>query len=147
MKFQIPRWCFCPDVDTSHKWELNCFNDSPQSAHGSVVYLKFSQFEKTKTAFVISESRVAPLKKLSLPRLKLMAALLGARLIASIRDYFANAEVYMWTDSKIVLHWIKNNTSRWKTLVQNHVAEIQEKTSPAVWIHSLVARILLKKSP
>ncbi|GBM38557.1 hypothetical protein AVEN_110218-1 [Araneus ventricosus] len=62
-----------------------------------------------------------------------MAALLGARLIASIREHFA--KVYMWTDSKIVLHWIKNNPPRWKTLVQNRVTEIQEKTPPEVWNH------------
>nr|GBM70276.1 hypothetical protein AVEN_62568-1 [Araneus ventricosus] len=134
-KIQIPRWYFCTDVETSHEWELHCFNDSSQSAYGSVVYLKFSYLDETKTAFVISKSRVAPLKKLSLPRLELMAALLGARLIASIREHFANAKVYMWTDSKIVLHWIKNNPRRWKTFVQNRVAEIQEKTPPEVWNH------------
>ncbi|GBM90629.1 hypothetical protein AVEN_192447-1 [Araneus ventricosus] len=60
-----------------------------------------------------------------------MAALLGARLIESIREHFA--KVYMWTDLKIVLHWIKNNNRRWKTFVQNRVVEIQEKTSPEVW--------------
>ncbi|GBM83340.1 hypothetical protein AVEN_93617-1 [Araneus ventricosus] len=111
-KVQIPRWYFYTDAETSHEWELHCFNDSSQSVYGSVVYLKFSHLDETKTAFVISKSRVAPLKKLSLPRLELMAALLGARLIASIREHFANAKVYMWTDSKIVLHWIKNNPRR-----------------------------------
>ncbi|GBO21987.1 hypothetical protein AVEN_8472-1, partial [Araneus ventricosus] len=134
-KIQIPRWYFCTDAETSHEWKLHCFNDSSQSAYGSVVYLEFSHLGETKTAFVISKSRVAPLKKLSLPGLELMAALLGARLIASIREHFANAKVYMWTDSKIVLHWIKNNPRRWKTFVQNRVAEIQEKTPPEVWNH------------
>ncbi|GBM55775.1 hypothetical protein AVEN_190357-1 [Araneus ventricosus] len=123
-KIQIPRWYFCTDVETSHGWELHCFNDSSQSAYGSVVYLKFSHSDETKTTFVISKSRAAPLKKLSLPRLELMAALLGARLIESIREHFANAKVYMWTDSKIGLHWIKNNPRRWKTFVQNRVVEI-----------------------
>ncbi|GBN92650.1 hypothetical protein AVEN_206441-1 [Araneus ventricosus] len=117
-----------------------CFNDSSQSAYGSVVYLKFSHLDETKTAFVISKSRVAPLKKLSLPRLELMAALLGARLIASIREHFAKFN--MWTDSKIVIHWIKNNPRRWKTLVQNRVAEIQEKTPPEVYTHVHKLRIM-----
>ncbi|GBM10189.1 hypothetical protein AVEN_258785-1 [Araneus ventricosus] len=64
-----------------------------------------------------------------------MAALSGARLIASIQEHFANAKVYMRTDSKIALHWIKNNPCRWKTFVQNRVAEIEEKTSLEVWDH------------
>ncbi|GBM54292.1 hypothetical protein AVEN_152736-1, partial [Araneus ventricosus] len=60
-KVQIPRWYFCTDVETSHEWELHCFNDSSQSSFGSVVYLKFTHLNETKTAFVISKSRVAPL--------------------------------------------------------------------------------------
>ncbi|GBN04673.1 hypothetical protein AVEN_31096-1 [Araneus ventricosus] len=56
-KVQIPRWYFCTDAETSHEWELHCFNDSSQSAYGSVVYLKFSHLNETKTAFVISKSR------------------------------------------------------------------------------------------
>ncbi|GBM24799.1 hypothetical protein AVEN_245049-1 [Araneus ventricosus] len=61
-KVQKPQRYFCTDVDTSHEWELHCFNDSLQSAYGSVVYLKFSHVDETKTAFIISKSRVAPLK-------------------------------------------------------------------------------------
>ncbi|GBM31433.1 hypothetical protein AVEN_39232-1 [Araneus ventricosus] len=41
----------------------------------------------------------------------------------------------MWTDSKIVLHSIKNNPRKRKTFVQNRVVEIQEKASPEVWNH------------
>ncbi|GBN11016.1 hypothetical protein AVEN_263290-1 [Araneus ventricosus] len=40
----------------------------------------------------------------------------------------------MWTDSKIVLHWIKNNPRIWKTFVQNRVEEIEGKASE-VWNH------------
>ncbi|GBM81485.1 hypothetical protein AVEN_154533-1 [Araneus ventricosus] len=94
-KVQIPRWYFCTDVDASHEWKLYCFNDSSHSAYGSVVYLKFSHLDETKTAFVIFKSSVAPLKKLSLRRLELIAALLIAKLITSIREYFANTKVYM----------------------------------------------------
>ncbi|GBL74676.1 hypothetical protein AVEN_243565-1 [Araneus ventricosus] len=64
-----------------------------------------------------------------------MAALLGAGLIASVREHFANAKIHLWTDSKIVLHCIKKNPRRWKTFVQNLVTEIQEKTSPEVRNH------------
>ncbi|GIY56669.1 reverse transcriptase [Caerostris darwini] len=42
---------------------------------------RFTKDEKVKTAFVTSKSRLAPIKRMTLPRLKLMGAVVGARLI------------------------------------------------------------------
>ena len=46
-----------------------------------------------------------------------------------------NEETYCWTDSQIVLYWIKSIPSKWKTFVANRVSEIQTLTSPKSWFH------------
>ncbi|GFQ66634.1 uncharacterized protein TNCT_186921 [Trichonephila clavata] len=78
--------------------------------------------------------RVAPLKKLTLPRLELLAAVIAARLLCVVQPHFPSAKIYLWTDSLIVLHWIKSS-KRWKQFVNNRVQEIKQKTSPANWYH------------
>lgn len=41
----------------------------------------------------------------------------------------------MWTDSTIVLAWLKSYPSKWKTFVANFVTEILENIDNAHWRH------------
>ena len=43
--------------------------------------------------------------------------------------------VFFWTDSTIVVQYIKNNTHRFKTAVANRVTEIRDTSSPEQWNH------------
>jgi hypothetical protein len=77
------------------------------------------------------------LKKVTLPRLELIAALVGARLL----NYFCKetghdvTEATLWLDSTVALGWIHNDPKRWKTFVGNRVTEIQTYTTPTQWKH------------
>ncbi|XP_035220777.1 uncharacterized protein LOC118193755 [Stegodyphus dumicola] len=115
--------------------QLHCFTDSSQKGYGAVVYLRYNENELTKTSFVMSKARVAPIKRVTLPRLELLGAVIGARLITYIRHSLKNIEmkIYMWTDSEIVLHWVKADPTKWKQFVRNRCLEIQEKTDPDWW--------------
>lgn len=87
---------------------------------------------------ITSKVRVAPLKRVTLPRLELLAALLGARLLKFVMlalELPENTSYSCWTDSKIVEGWIKGESSRWKQFVRNRVIEIQSLTDPACWKH------------
>lgn len=44
-----------------------------------------------------------------------------------------NVRLACWTDSKVVLSWIKGSPSIWKMFVANRVAEIQTLTSSSNW--------------
>ncbi|XP_035232570.1 uncharacterized protein LOC118204346 [Stegodyphus dumicola] len=106
--------------------------ESSQKGYGAVVY---NENELTKTSFVMSKARVAPIKRVTLHRLELLGAVIGARLITYIRHSLKNIEmkIYMWTDSEIVLHWVKADPTKWKQFVRNRCLEIQEKTDPDWW--------------
>ena len=62
----------CTDETTLH-----VFVDASMAAYGAAVYI----CRGNKSALVMSKTRVAPLKGLTLPQLELMAAVIGARLV------------------------------------------------------------------
>ena len=75
-----------------------------------------------------SNSKVAPLKTKSVPRLEVCAAHLLAKLWTRIKLMlkFKIDQVYFWIDSEITLHWVQTHTSSLTTFVSNRGAEIQE---------------------
>ena len=59
---------------------LHTFVDASQDAYGAVVYLKVSyESGSVSSQLVAAKTRVAPLAATSIPRLELMAAILGTK--------------------------------------------------------------------
>lgn len=86
----------------------------------------------------MSRTRVAPKsRKVSIPRLELMGALLGVRLVAKVCKVMEipMAEVFFWSDSVNVLCWIRNDVSRFQSFVAHRVSEIRDTTEPRQWQH------------
>ncbi|GFX76741.1 integrase catalytic domain-containing protein [Trichonephila clavipes] len=107
-------------------------------AYGAAAFLRVKHKDRVSVDLVTSKSRVAPLKRLSLPRLELMGALLAARLakeVKKILDQKCSTRAFFWTDSQVTLHWIKGPSHRWKPFVANRVREIQSLTDPNSWFH------------
>lgn len=126
----IPNYCYI---------ELYVFADASESAYGASIYIRSCNKSKIyKSRLLTAKSRVAPIKQLSLPRLALCAALLAAQLtqkcIESIEINFDR--VYYWSDSTIVLCWLKGEPIQWKTFVGNRVSEIQILTNIDSWHHA-----------
>ena len=134
--------CYFPEVwdEISGQVSLHAFCDASERGYGCVVYLRApgSDGSPHTCRLVISRAKIAPIKRISLPRLELMGALLGARLLEFVRSALFlgdGVKMYAYTDSRVVLHWIKGNASQWKTFVANRVAEIQQIISPKSWHH------------
>lgn len=83
---------------------------------------------------VTSKTRVAPLKRQTIPRLELLGALILARLINSLDLTEGNVKTFYWTDSTTALCWIRNEKP-WKQYVQHRVDEIRRLTSKNDWRH------------
>ncbi|XP_044763286.1 uncharacterized protein LOC123320150 [Coccinella septempunctata] len=74
---------------------------------------------------------------MTLPKLELCAALLLAKLLSIVIKSYEGSlkvdEVFAWSDSTVVLHWIRSSPYRWKSFVSNRTAQIQELVPPDRW--------------
>lgn len=135
-EFKFPR---CVINDHNYKLiELHGFSDASEVAYGASLYVRIiNKKDEYSTSLLCSKSRVAPLKAQSVPRLELCAALLLSelmhRVINNINIKF-NA-TYYWTDSTIVLHWIRSSSRKFKTFEANRISQIQELSDTDHWNH------------
>lgn len=123
--------------DTVH-CELHGFSDASTAAYVAAVYMRLLSRSGGVTAMLlIGKSKVAPVKSLSVPRLELAAAVLLTKLMEFVRTSLNLTTVpcYCWTDSTIVLAWVSQHPSKWKTFVSNWVSEIQSRIPSASWRH------------
>ncbi|XP_053372954.1 uncharacterized protein LOC123560639 [Mercenaria mercenaria] len=135
--YKFQRYYFSPNdisdtADDIHNVDvhttLHVFADASLRAYGAVAYL----CRGNQSAFVMSKTRVAPLKELTLPKLELMAAVIAARLANHILQSITTESVHLWSDSQIVLHWL-DTSKQLKRFVQNRVCEIHELTDNRKW--------------
>ncbi|UYV83840.1 hypothetical protein LAZ67_X000363 [Cordylochernes scorpioides] len=83
-----------------------------------------------------SKARVAPLKKLTIPKLEIQGCVLGTRLAVLLRSELRLPKVgreVFWSNSKTVLAWIRSEAGRYKEFVANRVGEIQEALKGTDW--------------
>ena len=134
-RISVPR---CIQPFRPVQMELNHFSDASEVAYGVVSYLRvIAKDGRIECTIVMAKSRLAPLKRLTLPRLELQAATLAARQNALLRKELGldlRPPTY-WTDSTTVLQYISNTTARYHTFVANRVAEIQNATNVEEWRH------------
>lgn len=118
--------------------QLHGFSDASEKAYGACIYLRIiNECDEVKIQLLCAKSRVAPLKKQTIPRLELCGAVLLSNLMQSVKHAIKMHidQIFYWTDSTIVLHWINTESSRLKTFVANRISEIQMHTVRSNWRH------------
>ena len=132
-RLRVPR---CLQLKEATSVTLQVFVDASQDAYGAVVYMR-SQGVKGNVllSFVASKTRVAPLQSISIPRLELMAAVLGKRLALSIAEVLDIDKEFItfWTDSTSVIWWVRGHSRQYKPFITNRIGEIQASTNTDKW--------------
>ncbi|GBM20246.1 hypothetical protein AVEN_216664-1 [Araneus ventricosus] len=107
-------------------------------AYGAVIYVKsINSYGGSEVKLLISKSRVAPLKFVTIPRLELCAAVLLSKLMRRVLRALKLevSKTYFWTDSTIVLSWLEKECKDLKTFVANRISIIRTLTVAEQWNH------------
>ncbi|XP_076660452.1 uncharacterized protein LOC143363803 [Halictus rubicundus] len=123
---RIPRWLGVDDTAATR--QLHAFVDASEKAYAAAVYVRIEDSHGVARAHLVAaKTKVAPLKTVSLPRLELCAATLGARLLVHIRQEIQVPidAVHLWSDSTVALAWLQGEPTRWRTYIANRVSEVQ----------------------
>ena len=100
------------------------FSDTSEDKYGQVSDLRLVNSQGViRCVLLIEKARVSPLKYVSIPRLKLVAATLSVKIALLLREEL-DIEItkeYFWTDSKVALGYISNSSKRFKIFVANRV--------------------------
>ena len=135
-QFTIKRRYFDCKRDEVYKFQLHIFSDSSEKAYGAVIYLRSESCYKVYVQQVFAKTHVAPIKKQTIPRLELMAAVLASKQYAKIIPIFSELfdieRVIFWCDSKIVLHWVLRRNSG-EVFIKRRVDIIKEATEDVEW--------------
>jgi hypothetical protein len=134
---KVPR-CISHKLASAHTVELHMFSDASEIGYGAVGYLRLGWTDSTNSCgFLFGKSRVTPKGMASIPRLELVAAVLSVKLMRMIQEELKLRidRTLLWTDSTIVLQYIRNTSSRFATFVANRLRVIHESCSPSQWRH------------
>lgn len=131
---EIPRHVIC---DSFVRIELHTFSDASMKGYSACVYVRsITEGGDVTVRLLLAKGRVSPLKKkLTMPRLELCGALLGAQLAKKAQESLRlniNSQ-HFWSDSTIVLGWIKTSKKNLKQFVYNRVNEITQYSQPCLW--------------
>nr|XP_027213849.1 uncharacterized protein LOC113806899 [Penaeus vannamei] len=134
--FKVPRSFIPMSFGTVRSCQLHHFADASQVGYGIASYLRLeSATGEVYCTLVMGRSRVAPLKRMTIPRLELTAATVAARMDQKLRselDLRLEKSVF-WTDSTSVLKYLFNEKARYQTFVANRVNLIRELSPIEAW--------------
>lgn len=138
-QIKIPRFAFKSLPESS--LQLHVFCDASCLAYAGVAFIRIEDVTGVHIQLLMAKSRVAPLekkkpKKVTIPRLELLACVIGARLSFLVRESldFQEVPIHFWSDSTTCLAWI-NRDEDWGTFVGNRVREVVKLTDKNQWRH------------
>ncbi|KAI2663492.1 Acid-sensing ion channel 5 [Labeo rohita] len=133
---QIPRPYTSFSTAGALRRELYVFADASVKAIGAVAYIKVtSHQDQTEIGFVFGKAKLAPQPDLTIPRLELCAAVLAieiAEMVVAEMDTTFDSITY-YTDSKVVLGYIQNQSRRFYVFVHNRIQRIRQSPCSGLW--------------
>lgn len=129
--------CYLESLDNYNNTntQLHLFVDASENGYAAVAYLRVVRGNSIVCSLVGSKTRVAPLRTTSIPRLELMAALIGTRFanfIIKNHTIRIDSKIF-WSDSKTVISWLKHANKKYHQFVALRIGEILESTELEEW--------------
>jgi len=116
--------------------ELCVFSDASVKAISAVAYLRVTDHDgHTEVGFIFGKAKLAPQPELTIPRLELCGAVLATEIAEVILEEIdlRPDSIRFFTDSKVVLGYIHNQSKRFYVFVNNRVQRIRQSTQPEQW--------------
>ena len=111
---EVPRCFKLIGMNGLKKIELHHFSDASTEGYGQCSYLRLvDTSDEVNCSLVMGKARVTPLKRITIPRLELTAAVMSNR--------------------KVVQAYIQNDSRNFRTFIGNRVQQIRERTLPEQW--------------
>ncbi|XP_060596015.1 uncharacterized protein LOC132750093 [Ruditapes philippinarum] len=133
---QVTR-CFKPDdFGDLVSVQFHHFSDASTNGYGQCSYLRLQDHEgKIHCSLLMAKARVVPLKTMTIPRLELTAATVSIKISNLLKKelHYEAATHHFWTDSRVVLGYISNDSKRFHVFVANRVQQIRDFSDPSQW--------------
>ena len=132
---RFPR-CILPSPVVDGVAELHHFCDSSSRAYGACTYIRtVGPTGQVRVTLLQARGRLAPLHAITIPRLELCSAVLAVKLDVLARrvlgvDLLPST---FWTDSQIVLSYLRSKTARLRVFVANRVSYILSNVKAQQW--------------
>ena len=133
---RFPRSLIPTDADDSLNPEMIIMVDGSTQAYCCLVYIRWKLNDGSYWCRLMTgKTRVAPLKKISIPRMELQAAVLGVRMACKVEEFsgFIFDRKYYLTDSSAVLGMIRSDCSIFLEFVGTRISEIRSKSNVYDW--------------
>ncbi|XP_055522736.1 uncharacterized protein LOC129716916 [Wyeomyia smithii] len=135
-EIEIPRCLLgCTRMDKTKQSELHAFVDASRQAYACSIYLRTLGESGVQCSLIIAKSKVTPLKPVSIPRLELQAAFIGARLMEHVCQHLTlpTTRRVFWSDSSTVLSWLNSDTFNYHQYVAFRIGEILSSSEIDEW--------------
>lgn len=122
---------------SSGNFQVHVFCDTSEIVYGAALYVRSTKEDKTLTCLACCKSRLAPVKRLTVPRLNLLVALVGKQLL----HYFCTATSYdtnqtiLWSDATVP--WVRYAViqTNGSTLSAIESRKCRHSRTPTQWRH------------
>ena len=124
-KIEFKRLVLPWETSNDLKMTMHTFCDASEKGYCTTVYLVVDSEKEVTSNLLTAKCRLAPLKKLTIPRLKLTSAKTGSTITKVVQNALQNwdlGETHIWMDSLTELYWLQNK-GVWKPFVNNRVKE------------------------
>ena len=118
--------------------QLHGFSDASKEAYGAVIFIRATYPDGPPTVeLVTAKSKVTPMASRSIPQLELCGATLLAKLMTTTRQTLdvPIQDVYVYTDSTIVLAWLDGQAKRYCIYSANRISTTIKLLPSNRWRH------------